>query len=516
MGTDKPSLHTQLMSWRLYAGLAGWLALALALAWAGNRGAGLANWAGWLGVLALCAGLLWGGLRLLRGEGLPGWVRNLTLLAFALRLGLGVFWFYALPVWGYDTDVQRAGYVMDDAHKRDGAAWKMAKEDTPLWESFRGYSTTDQYGGLLFLSALVYRYLGGSVHHPLMMLSVSAAASALAVAFAWTFTRRLWSDTAARWAAWGLALYPEAVLLGSSQMREAFSVTLIAVTIWLTLKLADALAWKPALALAVSLLAGGLLSPPIAALQAAMALLLYPAVDEGRLLTPRRKMILIPLAALAGLALAALFWPRLAAFFDAAAWQRYVAGSASGWVARQFERMPAWSHVVFLLVYGVFRPLLPAALVADGAVLWKIVAILRAASWTLLLGMLLYATFLALRGKAWRGIPGALLLGNWLVALVASYRGGGDDWDNPRYRAAFAAVQLALAAWALLRQRETGDPWLRRAFGFAGGLMLWFLPWYLRRYAPFEWPIVDLPDVIGLGLGTGALYAVWDWLGEKR
>lgn len=500
------------MSTRLYGLLMGCMGVALALAWVSNGFAGLTNWAGWLAVMAFCAGVLWGGFRLLAGEGLPAWVKKLVVGAFALRLALGVFWFVALPVWGYDTDVQRAGYVMDDAHKRDGIAWKLAKEDTPLWEAFSGYSTTDQYGGLLFASAFVYRYVGGEVHHPLMMLAIAAAASALAVAFGWAFVQRLWGETPARWTAWGLALYPEAVLLGSSQMREPFALLLTAMMLWLTLKLAEKASWKAALGLAACLAAGLLLSPPIAAMQAVVAGMLFLAADKGHLLTPRRKAILFGLAALAGLGVLVVLGPRLAGFFDAVAWQKYVAESASGWVARQFERMPVWTHVAFLLAYGVFRPLLPAAVVADGILMWKVIAIVRAAGWTALLALLLYTTLLALRNKAWRAAPGALLLGNWLVVLVASYRGGGDDWDNPRYRAAFAVVQVALAAWALWQQREQRDPWLRRAFGFALGLMLWFLPWYLRRYAPFEWPIVDLPDVVGLGLLTGGYFTLWDVL----
>lgn len=501
---------------RQYLGLLLWLALALGLAAVSNRGAGLANWGGWLAVLALCGGLLWGGLRLLAGEGLPGGIRRLTGLAFGLRLGLAVFWFLALPVWGYDTDVQRAGYVMDDAHKRDGIAWKLAGEDTSLLEAFRGYSTTDQYGGLLFISAGVYRTLGGEIHHPLMLAALAAAFSALAVPLTWALANRLWGGRAAGWAAWGLALYPEALLLGSSQMREAFSVTLVAASVWLALRLAQRISWPDALGLALSLGLGALFSPPIALLQAFTALLVYVAAENGRWFTPPRRVGLLALAGLAAVGLAVVYWDNLLAFMDAVAWQRYISESASGWVARQFERMPVWSHVPFLILYGIFRPLLPAALVADGVTLWKVVAILRAASWTVLLALLLYATFLALRQRGWRTPAGALLAAAWAVALVASYRGGGDDWDNPRYRVAFAAVQLALAAWAVLRQQESRDPWLRRAFGFAGGLLLWFLPWYLRRYAPFEWPIVDLPDVVGLGLLTGGFFMLWDWLGGRN
>ena len=105
----------------------------------------------------------------------------------------------------------------------------------------------------------------------------------------------------------------------------------------------------------------------------------------------------------------------------------------------------------------------------------------------------------------------------WAYILIASYRGGGDLWDNPRYRAIFRGIQVALAAWAWAKQRELKDPWLRRAIGAAALIVLWFIPWYLRRYAvfPFGWSVVDLPDVLGLGFISAALFAIWDWAREE-
>src|SRR5690606_2788577 len=147
--------------------------------------------------------------------------------AMLLRFALGAVWLLGLPAWGYDTDVQNHGYVMEDAYNRDTAAWVFAHSGEPLVEAFRGYSATDQYGGLLFLSAAVYRYLGAEIHQPLLVLMLAAAVSGLAVAFTWAAAQRGFGGKVARLAAWGLALYPEAVLLGSSQMREAFTVCLV-------------------------------------------------------------------------------------------------------------------------------------------------------------------------------------------------------------------------------------------------------------------------------------------------
>src|SRR5690606_37542479 len=83
------------------------------------------------------------------------------------------------------TDVQAAGYVMQDAFNRDSAAWQLAQSGEPLWKAFAGYSITDQYGGLLFLSAAIYKYLAAPSHLPILTLLPAAAVSGLAVAFAW-------------------------------------------------------------------------------------------------------------------------------------------------------------------------------------------------------------------------------------------------------------------------------------------------------------------------------------------
>ena len=136
-----------------------------------------------------------------------------------------------------------------------------------------------------------------------------------------------------------------------------------------------------------------------------------------------------------------------------------------------------------------------------------------------MLVFLIYAPLRALRRVDVHGEDGTenlrLLLGIslvvWLGILVASYRGGGDQWDNPRYREAFAVLQVALAAWALAAQRVRHDPWLRRALVGAVLILAWFLPWYLRRYIYLPWEVVDLFKTLGLGIATAVLYWVWDW-----
>jgi hypothetical protein len=124
---------------------------------------------------------------------------------------------------------------------------------------------------------------------------------------------------------------------------------------------------------------------------------------------------------------------------------------------------------------------------------------------------------MVLKEKQWGKPVGILLWINWLMMLIVSYRGGGDQWDNPRYRVAFAGVQVLLAAWALIRQQETKDPWLRRAIALTLGTVFWFMVWYVdRKLYDFGWPLESIPALIGLGLLTGGIYIFWDMKIRKR
>ncbi len=128
-----------------------------------------------------------------------------------------------------------------------------------------------------------------------------------------------------------------------------------------------------------------------------------------------------------------------------------------------------------------------------------------------MLVFLVYATWRAWSRSDNRAIVRGLSVVIWMVILLASFRGGGDVWDNPRYRVTFAGVQIALVSWAWFEYSLHRDPWLRRVFVGTGVVLAWFLPWYLRRYTPMEWPVVDLFKTMGLGLASAILVLFWDW-----
>jgi hypothetical protein len=104
----------------------------------------------------------------------------------------------------------------------------------------------------------------------------------------------------------------------------------------------------------------------------------------------------------------------------------------------------------------------------------------------------------------------------WITILIASFRGGGDQYDNPRYRVTFIGLQAILVAWALFEQRRAEDPWLRRALVGLLLVLIWFIPWYIRRRYDFYWPVQDVFKTVGAGLACAVLYFIYDWAREHE
>lgn len=113
-----------------------------------------------------------------------------------------------------------------------------------------------------------------------------------------------------------------------------------------------------------------------------------------------------------------------------------------------------------------------------------------------------------------------LSLAAWASILIATFWGGGDQWDNPRYRVAFCCVQIVLAAWAGVAYRRAPDAWMRRAVAGVAIILAWFVPWYLDRYTDFDvivgFRAPGVLESLGLGVGTWILYVAWDvWRGGR-
>ncbi len=163
-------------------------------------GAGLAAiqsgsfWLGWLAFAALIALMLVAIFAAWRWAGGGRTLMWMTCLAVLLRVAAGVAVYLALPIDGHDVPDDKAGFVFTDAHRRDDQAWELSSSGKPLLAGFDRNYYTDQYGGLLVLSALTYRSLSPDAHRPLLILALAALTAALGVPFLTRATDVLWAN----------------------------------------------------------------------------------------------------------------------------------------------------------------------------------------------------------------------------------------------------------------------------------------------------------------------------------
>jgi 4-amino-4-deoxy-L-arabinose transferase-like glycosyltransferase len=442
--------------------------------------------------------------------------------AFLLRLGLGVFAYYALPLWGYDTPPQQAGYLFLDAYRRDTQARELALSSAPLAQALDEKFASDQYGGLLWLSALVYRYLHP---HPLGMVTLAALVGAWGGWFVYQIGKRLGEEKIARFAALLHLFYPDSVLLGAAQMREPFLMTLLAMTFYAALVLFSASPARSAwFWLGLGLAGLFLLSPGFVAL----ALLGAGgwAFWGGRKISWQVGAAGLGIFLLA-LLLLSLSWQNLVTMKgggflgvlgswarETTKWNALTLKGSSGIVQVMFESLPRSLVLPFVTVYGILQPVLPAALIEPGIPLWQSLGILRALGWYALLPLLGFAPFALAshpQRRQWLWLAGI----TWGWVILASARGGGDQWDNPRYRIIALVWMALLAAQAFYAlPHSPARRWLWRIVAVLAIIVLVFSHWYSWRY----WGIgynLGIRNTVGLALALSALLVGADWLRER-
>jgi len=467
-----------------------------------------------------------------------------VLSAFLLRLSIGVLLAVLLPIAGYqDSQVSRAGYVFKDAYVRDRQAWDLASSSHPISLSFGGNQPGDQYGGMLALSAWVYRYLSPDAHRPYLILILTAAISALGLLWASQAAKNWFSEARTDHSissppgerislavAWIMALYPESILLGSSQMREAFVIAGIALAFYAFSKIhLPWRSWSVELGLAIVILF--LFQPPIAFASLVVLIILISLEPRRRL--SWKPLLVIVLFALMSFVLATLAWQNLPSlqqenplsvflvwFQRNFSLQTYMLERVSGWSQRLIQQLGEGSaaRLLVVLVYGAAQPVLPAALVVPGAPIWMIIGTLRAAGWYALLPLLLYGFWVTLQKvpqerraqRIWLSI--ACL--TW--TLVAAANGGADQWDNPRYRTIFLVWMALLAAWAWWWSRSQHDPWLGRLLIIETIFLLVFIEWYLGRYYPQTFIRLDIWVMIAITLVAGVIILGWGWMRDRK
>jgi hypothetical protein len=419
---------------------------------------------------------------------------------------------------------------MSDAFNRDKAAWELAKSDDSLLIAFSDYHNVDQYGGMLYGSAFIYRFLGGDNHHPLQIVVITAAVSALTVLFAWGFAYKTWNGFVAGVAAWIVALFPDAVLLGSSQMRESILMTLVAIGFYGFVRAWEDHSLRNNIWLVAPILIALPLSPLFGVMLAGMLGAYALVLGGSRLVKYWRVWAVLAVLVLIGMVVIAVFGEQILPgsasdpisllqrwLKQAGRWQAYNAEHASGWMQKIFRSSPAWMHNWFLLIYGVVRPFLPAALFDSAALIWQGIAVWRSLGWTLILPFLVTAPFISWQRDGWRSPAVGLSILVWIGIFLSSYRGGGDQWDNPRYRVIWIGLQATLTAWVWITLRQEKSAWLRRVLVSMGLILIWWVPWYLRRVTVLMWPIQDVFWTLGLGVFSALIYlGIEIWYERKQ
>ena len=469
-------------------------------------------------------------------------------LAFLLRLAVGVALYWGLPIYGHADADDRFGYVFSDAHTRASQAWRLAESERPILDAFSRNYSSDQYGGLLAFNALIYRYLSPDAQRPLMLILVSAFFAALGVPFLWKAARLVFGERVAWASSWIFALYPQSILLGASAMREPYLLTFSAFTFWgfvnfgvpglapvsdgspsdskwfLGLGLLGMLLVSPAVALVTLILLAGWVLYGYRGRQISWKVVAGIAIvfSLGLLLLSSSLNRAGEIESASPLSLIAS-WLKLAVRLNV-----FQIEEGSGWVQKIFDESPAWIRLPFVAVYGIFQPVLPAAIIRPTKPIWNIIVFLLGLGWYALIPMLLLS-FGAAAGTWSR--PGTrenaegsgrtrslilwLALLTWTWIILSALRGGGDLWDNPRYRTILFLWQAILAGYVWVWWRETRNPWFWRVVLMEVVFLLIFAHWYGSRY--YHWPgQMPFPIMVAVILGLWGIVLFAGWRLDKR
>ncbi len=302
----------------------------------------------------------------------------------------------------------KAGYVYTDAYIRDNHAWSLAVSGDSLTKAFSGQYTGDQYGGMLAMSAFLYRFLSPDAHRPFLILILGATLSALGVLCLWKALHSWFGDKTALLAAWLFALYPESVLLGSSQMREAIVIPMTVISfyglsevqarkksgwLWIILSLIFLVPVQPSGEFY-------LLCSPIGSMvvrpyhitsvsnsgQTILTIVLLVSLLLVAMLVASSILAKLPSLQGSGPLSVYLTW-----FQNNFTFQSYLLERSSGIFQSVLKSVGEQWRWLIILVYGIAQPVLPA-IVGDPSAAWimRIIGFLRAAGWYALALFLVY------------------------------------------------------------------------------------------------------------------------------
>lgn len=431
----------------------------------------------------------------------------LIILTFVLRLGSGISLSVLLPLYGHGSAEELAGHVFTDAYNRDQAAWNLAKSDQSLLSSFTQNFVSDQYGGLLALSATVYRYLSPDAHRPYLIQILAALAAAMGIPFFWAAVRKRWGDKVAKMATWILVLFPESILLGSYQMREPFLISLAVIAFWATQQWPE-FKTKALICFGLSIFCMAVISSQMAIPIFFFCILwvLFDTLSNDQMSTKMKVRVWVGFVLFTVL-VAAITWKWL---FNRVTWNILVTVQNSGVLQSLNGAIGNGNSNLMRLtvtIYGIFQPVLPAVIIDPALFIWKFIGILRSMGWYLMIPFLVYGTFAVFKARVGkeRKTLVMMVVMIWVWIIISSMRAGGGQWDDPRYRVIFLPWMALLVALAYQWVKEAHSPWLWRIVLVEGIFVVVFGFWYFSRYYPFGW-VPSFSLIIFIIIGLSALF----------
>ncbi len=480
----------------------------------------------------------------LKGEG-GSFARKCVWWALGLRLAFLLIAPIAMAQWGYASNRNLKGLVELDAVNATDTAWRASMTGRPILDAWNR-APGDNTGGITVLGVAMFRMYSPDLPRTLLLGLAASAFTSLSVIAVFRLAGGLFSPGVAKGAALVAAVFPEAVMIGSSHQQLGyaallFSMELLAIAGWVSQKEAapDApglpkrrnAAILLAVALILMFLSARLFFLLGIVAGAALAVWLSdPRQRVGKILwivTGAAAGILIIIRILGMLDVIPSNWDFLYTQYQyiyGMAWEEFdKMASAGGGDLFQTVLMTMEKTPAFLLaaVYGLVQPVLPAAIghrsltEGGGGQFWQVLGVYRGLGWYLLLPVLIYATLKSLRGIISRKPETIFMLIFWVAAFIGSYRAFGDQWDNPRYRLFALAPMALLAAWAWVTQRESSDPWFNRiAIPFAVAVVA-LTAWYLLRdYAMVDFPVVG--SILAIGVITIAAFVLTLFLTRRK
>ena len=426
-------------------------------------------------------------------RGGKAWVLALMmLLAFSLRLGFGLATVHLLPEYGHPNERrEELGFLFDDAYRRNEEALAIASEDIGFKEILTRKYNNDQYGALAVMNVCLYKYFSPDARRFTLIMLIGAFFTAIGLPFLWKGLEERWDHRVVLIGCWIYALYPDSVFFSGAPMREPFLTGILAAAFWALSTLVRRKG-RSALALLLCLIACLPFSSLIAAALLGISLLWIWA----EILIPRSKVWLWSGAILAFIGIIGAIIFALPAFKEWIHFDIHTTELTSGWVEKAVGEIGGQFRALFVAVYGLTQPVLPAILVYPVApacdlnvgpcttIFWKVAGIYRASGWYILVPFLFYSIFSVFRIKDKKErtlmIVNAVFVLVWM--FISSLRAGGDQYDNPRYRIIFMPWLAFMAAWGIDFALKKRDWWLVRWIAIELIFLGFFTQWYVSRY----------------------------------